>query len=110
MILDAKEAEDKNILSVHSKKHVNLIKNISSDPRRLKIASKLNSIYFNEGSSEAAYLAAGSAVEVIFTKILYIIQSAVILLCINGLNADLSMPVFSSIFYVLSHIDSNDCI
>ncbi|RYR75636.1 hypothetical protein Ahy_A01g000209 isoform B [Arachis hypogaea] len=67
VILDAKEAEDKNILSVHSKKHVNFIKKISSesDSRRLKTASKFDSIYFNEGSSEAAYLAAGSAIEVV---------------------------------------------
>lgn len=68
VILGAKEAEDKHILSVHSKNHVNLIKNISSkqfDSRRNRVASKFNSIYFNEGSSEAAYLAAGSAIEVI---------------------------------------------
>ncbi|KAI5330218.1 hypothetical protein L3X38_029616 [Prunus dulcis] len=67
VILGAKEAEDKHILSVHSKNHVNLIKNISSkqfDSRRNRVASKFNSIYFNEGSSEAAYLAAGSAIEV----------------------------------------------
>ncbi|VVA27615.1 PREDICTED: histone deacetylase [Prunus dulcis] len=66
VILGAKEAEDKHILSVHSKNHVNLIKNISSkqfDSRRNRVASKFNSIYFNEGSSEAAYLAAGSAIE-----------------------------------------------
>ena len=70
MILEAKEAEDKHLLLVHSENHVNLIKNISSkqfNSRRHKIASKLGSIYFNEGSSEAAYLAAGSAVEVVFT-------------------------------------------
>lgn len=69
--MGAKEAEDKYILSVHSKNHVNLIKNISSkqfNSRRKKIASKFNSIYFNEGSSEAAYLAAGSVVEVILMK------------------------------------------
>ncbi|KAK9926116.1 hypothetical protein M0R45_023363 [Rubus argutus] len=67
VLLDAKEAEDKHILAVHSQNHVNLIKNISSkqfDSRRNRIASKLNSIYLNEGSSEAAYLAAGSAIEV----------------------------------------------
>ena len=70
VILEAKEAEDKHLLLVHSINHVNLIKNISSkqfNSRRHKIASKLGSIYFNEGSSEAAYLAAGSAVEVVFT-------------------------------------------
>ncbi|KAI9088396.1 hypothetical protein K1719_029845 [Acacia pycnantha] len=68
VVLDAKEAEDRYLLSVHSKLHVNLIKHISSklfDSRRNRIAAKLNSIYFNEGSSEAAYLAAGSVVEVV---------------------------------------------
>ncbi|KAK9278920.1 hypothetical protein L1049_028501 [Liquidambar formosana] len=67
VVLSAKEAEDKYIHPVHSKNHVNLIRNISSkqfDSRRNKIASKLNSIYLNEGSSEAAYLAAGSVMEV----------------------------------------------
>ncbi|KAJ7956463.1 Histone deacetylase [Quillaja saponaria] len=66
VVLDAKEAEDKYILSVHSKNHVNLIRNISSKQfasRRNKIASKFNSIYFNEGSSVAAFLASGSVVE-----------------------------------------------
>ncbi|KAM5570904.1 histone deacetylase 5 [Rosa sericea] len=67
VLLDAKEAEDKHILAVHSQNHVNLIKKISSkqfDSRRNRIASSLNSIYLNEGTSEAAYLAAGSAIEV----------------------------------------------
>ncbi|XP_048137743.1 histone deacetylase 5-like isoform X3 [Rhodamnia argentea] len=66
-VLSAKEAEDKYILSVHGKSHVDLIRNISSqqyNSRRNRIASKLNSIYLNEGSSEAAYLAAGSVIEV----------------------------------------------
>ncbi|KAF3976008.1 hypothetical protein CMV_000755 [Castanea mollissima] len=68
VVLNAKEAEDRFILNVHSKKHVDLIKNISSkefDSRRNKIAAKFNSIYFNEGSSESAYLAAGSVVDVV---------------------------------------------
>ncbi|KAH1201479.1 Histone deacetylase 5 [Glycine max] len=72
VILEAKEAEDKHLLLVHSINHVNLIKNISSkqfNSRRHKIASKLGSIYFNEGSSEAAYLAAGSAVEVVVKRV-----------------------------------------
>ncbi|KAL6318996.1 hypothetical protein AAG906_001469 [Vitis piasezkii] len=67
VVFNAKEAEDKHILSVHSNNHVNLIKNISSkqfDSRRNRIASRFNSIYMNEGSSEAAYLAAGSVIEV----------------------------------------------
>lgn len=67
MVSNAKEAEDKDILSVHGKDHVNLIRNVSSklyNSRRNRIASRFNSIYLNEGSSEAAYLAAGSVIEV----------------------------------------------
>ncbi|XP_038983688.1 histone deacetylase 5-like [Phoenix dactylifera] len=67
VVLSAKEAEDKYIASVHTQRHVKLIKNISSkkfNSRRLRIASNFNSIYFNKGSSEAASLAAGSLIEV----------------------------------------------
>ncbi|KAF5933934.1 hypothetical protein HYC85_030105 [Camellia sinensis] len=67
VVLSAKEAEDKYIAAVHTKNHIDLIKTISSkklDSRRHRIAAKFNSIYFNEGSSEAAYLAAGSVLEV----------------------------------------------
>ncbi|XP_074570290.1 histone deacetylase 5-like [Curcuma longa] len=67
IILDAKMAEDDHIAYVHSAKHIKLIKSISSkefDSRRQRIASKFNSIYLNKGSSEAAYLAAGSVIEV----------------------------------------------
>ncbi|KAG5536465.1 hypothetical protein RHGRI_024033 [Rhododendron griersonianum] len=67
VVLSAKEAEDKYIAAVHTKNHIDLIKSISSkkfDSRRERIAAKYNSIYFNEGSSEAAYLAAGSVLEV----------------------------------------------
>ncbi|KAG9439099.1 hypothetical protein H6P81_019264 [Aristolochia fimbriata] len=66
-VLTAKEADDKYLELVHTKKHIDLMRNISStnfDSRRSKIASRFNSIYFNEGSSEAAYLAAGSVIEV----------------------------------------------
>jgi hypothetical protein len=68
VVLDAKDVEDRYVLSVHSKKHVDLIRNISSkqfDSRRNRIASKFNSIYLNEGSSEAAFLSAGSVIEVV---------------------------------------------
>ncbi|GAB4845402.1 Histone deacetylase 5, variant 2 [Ancistrocladus abbreviatus] len=68
VVFNAKEAEDKYILSVHSKDHVDLIRNISSkqfDSKRNKIASRFNSIYLNKGSSEAAYLAAGSVIEAV---------------------------------------------
>lgn len=67
VVLSAKEAEDKYIAAVHTKNHIDLIKTISSkklDSRRHRIAAKFNSIYFNEGSSEAANLAAGSVLEV----------------------------------------------
>lgn len=74
MIVDAKEADDEDIALVHTKKHIDLIKNISSKKlvsQRNKIASRFNSIYFNEGSSEAAYLAAGSVIKVIWNRCLY---------------------------------------
>ncbi|GAA0149502.1 histone modifying enzyme [Lithospermum erythrorhizon] len=65
--MSAEEAEDKHAALVHSKKHIELVKGISSkkfDSRRNSIAMKFNSIYFNKGSTEAAYLAAGSVIEV----------------------------------------------
>lgn len=67
MLLKAREAEDKYIASVHSQDHIKLIKEISSknDSSRNKIAKKFNSIYFNQGSSESAVLAAGSVIKVI---------------------------------------------
>lgn len=73
MLLEAKKAEDRHVRLVHSRHHVNLIKNISArgfKSRRSQIASELNSVYFNEGSSEAALLVAGSAVEVMLSTIL----------------------------------------
>uniref|UniRef100_A0A803M0T7 histone deacetylase n=1 Tax=Chenopodium quinoa TaxID=63459 RepID=A0A803M0T7_CHEQI len=66
VVLDGKEAEDKYIKSVHSKTHLELIRKISSkrfDSQRDGIASQYNSIYFNKGSSQAAYLAAGAVIE-----------------------------------------------
>ncbi|XP_019265626.1 PREDICTED: uncharacterized protein LOC109243171 isoform X2 [Nicotiana attenuata] len=65
-ILNAKEARDKDIVLVHTKGHINLIKQIGSEKfsRRKRTLEEFNSIYFNEGSSEAAYLAAGSVIEV----------------------------------------------
>nr|WJZ57287.1 histone deacetylase 5 [Paspalum vaginatum] len=67
VVLKAKEAEDKYIAAVHSQSHVKLMKEISSkkyDASRNKIARRLNSIYFNKGSSESAVLAAGSVIDV----------------------------------------------
>ena len=66
--MKAKEAKEKYIASVHTPNHVKLMRNISSkeyDSRRNRTAKKFNSIYFNEGSSESAFLAAGSVIEVI---------------------------------------------
>lgn len=74
MIVDAKEADDKYLALVHSEKHIDLIKNISSKKlasQRNRIATRFNSIYFNEGSSEAAYLAAGSVIEVNWNSCAY---------------------------------------
>lgn len=67
VVLNGKEIDDKYIAAVHTKNHIDLIKTISSkkmDSQRNKMAARFNSIYFNEGSSEAAYLAAGSVIEV----------------------------------------------
>ncbi|KAI7737544.1 hypothetical protein M8C21_008847, partial [Ambrosia artemisiifolia] len=67
MVFDAKEVEDKYIAAVHTNNHINLIKTISSKKmgsKRNRVAARYNSIHFNEGSSESAYLAAGSVLEV----------------------------------------------
>lgn len=72
VILDAKDAEDNHLALVHTKNHIDLIKTISygnTASKRKKMAAKFNSIYFNEGSSEAAYLAAGSVIEVCLLKV-----------------------------------------
>ncbi|KAL9679772.1 hypothetical protein QQ045_017639 [Rhodiola kirilowii] len=66
VLLNAKEAKDEFIGLVHSKNHIKLVQSVSClkmDSQRRKIESKLNSIYLNEGSTEAAYLAAGSVLE-----------------------------------------------
>lgn len=68
MVLGGTKAEDKHLQLVHTTDHVNLVKSLSTkkkDDQRDRIASLLNSIYINGGSSEAAYLAAGSVVEVV---------------------------------------------
>ncbi|CAM0906635.1 unnamed protein product [Alopecurus aequalis] len=67
VVMKAKEAKEKYIASVHTQNHIKLMRNISSkeyDSRRNRTAKKFNSIYFNEGSSESAFLAAGSVIEV----------------------------------------------
>jgi histone deacetylase 6 len=71
--LEAVEDEEKHILAVHSKELVNQIKTISSRRYhfRRSLADRFDSIYFNEGSSESAYLAAGSAIEVLYNDFLF---------------------------------------
>ncbi|KAM0056224.1 putative histone deacetylase [Helianthus debilis subsp. tardiflorus] len=66
MVFDAKAVEDKYIVAVHTNDHINLIKAISSQTsrKRNRVATEYDSIYFNEGLSESAYLAAGSVLEV----------------------------------------------
>lgn len=65
-VLNAKKVEDRYVSAVHTTNHINLIKTISSNKlssQRYTLAEKYNSIYFNEGSSESAYFAAGSVLE-----------------------------------------------
>jgi histone deacetylase 4/5 len=66
--VEAREATDEELRSVHTESHVELMKAVSSRTYgrhgRKGIAKRYNSIYFNEGSSESALLAAGSVIEV----------------------------------------------
>lgn len=67
VVLKAKEVDDNSLSLVHAKSHIEFIKNVSSKysgSRRKRMAANFNSIYFNDGSSEAACLAAGSVIEV----------------------------------------------
>ncbi|EYU23516.1 hypothetical protein MIMGU_mgv1a021496mg [Erythranthe guttata] len=65
IVLKAKEAKDNHLALVHSAKHIQLIKNISSrkNSTMKRTAERFDSIYFNEGSSEASSLAAGSVIQ-----------------------------------------------
>lgn len=68
VVFGGSKAEDKHLQLVHTKDHVSVVKSLSTkkkDYRRNRIASQWNSIYLNGSSSEAAFLAAGSVVEVI---------------------------------------------
>ncbi|KAL5732059.1 histone deacetylase [Ranunculus cassubicifolius] len=65
-VFGAKEADEKHIGLVHTQRHIDLMREVGSkayDSKRKRIAAKLNSIYLNEGTSEAAYLAAGAVIE-----------------------------------------------
>nr|GEV00803.1 hypothetical protein [Tanacetum cinerariifolium] len=77
VVFKAKEVDDKYIAAVHSKSHINLIKTISSKKtvsQRNKVAAKYDSIYFSEGSSESAHLAAGSVLRKLGVKKILIVD------------------------------------
>lgn len=101
VVFNAKEADEKYILSVHSKHHIDLIKNISSkqcDSTRNKMARKFNSIYFNVGSSEAAYLAAGSVIEVAERVVKGELESAFAIVRPPGHHAEYDEPMGFCLF------------
>ncbi|KAF3563848.1 hypothetical protein DY000_02011451 [Brassica cretica] len=66
VVLGGTKAEDKHLQLVHTKDHVNPVKSSTNkkDYQSDRTASLVNSIYLNGSTSEAAYLAAGSVVEV----------------------------------------------
>ncbi|KAI5007834.1 hypothetical protein ZWY2020_008882 [Hordeum vulgare] len=99
--LKAKEAKEKYIASVHTPNHIKLIRDISSkdyDYRRNKTASKFNSIYFNEGSSESAFLAAGSVIEVAEKVAAGELSSAIALVRPPGHHAEHDEPMGFCLF------------
>ena len=71
-----------HILSMHPPNHVNQIRNISSKDNyyRNDTTRKFNYVYFNKGSSESAFFAAGSVIEVIQCVLLLHLTYA--LLCV----------------------------
>jgi histone deacetylase 4/5 len=66
--VEAREATNEELSSVHTQNHVELMKAVSSKNygkhRRKALASRYDSIFFNNGSSKSALLAAGSVIEV----------------------------------------------
>lgn len=64
--MGGKEAKDEHISLVHDRKHIDFIKSISSKQEKFwkEMTKKYNSVYFNQGSSEAAYISAGCVIEV----------------------------------------------
>ena len=65
--IPAREATDEELTTVHSPRHVTLMRAISSgdisDEERLALSHTFNSIFFNRGSTSSALLSAGSVVE-----------------------------------------------
>uniref|UniRef100_A0A7N0TC05 histone deacetylase n=1 Tax=Kalanchoe fedtschenkoi TaxID=63787 RepID=A0A7N0TC05_KALFE len=96
VMLNAKEAEDEFIELVHSKNHIKLVHSIGSlrtDSQRRKIESKFNSIYLNEGSTEAAYLAAGSVLAAAQTVASGELESAFAIVRPPGHHAEKNEPM-----------------
>ncbi|CAM6108085.1 unnamed protein product [Calypogeia fissa] len=66
-LVAAREATTSELSCVHSKKHIDAMRVVSNKAQekssRISLAKKYNSVYFNEGSSLSALLAAGSCVE-----------------------------------------------
>ncbi|KAM3411461.1 hypothetical protein ACQJBY_003241 [Aegilops geniculata] len=96
----AKEAKEKYIASVHALNHIDLIRNISSkdSSERKETAEKLDSIYFNKGSSESAFLAAGSVIEVAEKVAAGELSSAIALVRPPGHHAEHSKPMGFCLF------------
>ncbi|KAJ7299256.1 hypothetical protein O6H91_Y266500 [Diphasiastrum complanatum] len=65
--VEAREATDEELASVHTHKHIAIMRAVSSRSYgregRAALARRYSSIYFNEGSTESALLAAGSTIE-----------------------------------------------
>uniref|UniRef100_A0A452ZG74 histone deacetylase n=6 Tax=Aegilops tauschii subsp. strangulata TaxID=200361 RepID=A0A452ZG74_AEGTS len=96
----AKVAKEKYIASVHARKHVDLIRKISSkDSSDLKkTAKKFDSVYFSKGSSESAFLAAGSVIEVAEKVAAGELSSAIALVRPPGHHAEHSKPMGFCLF------------
>ncbi|KAK1272463.1 Histone deacetylase 5 [Acorus gramineus] len=101
VVLRGREADDRLVEGVHTKKHVKLIKEVSSrefDSRRRRIASGFNSIYLNHGSSESAFLAAGSVLEVSEKVATGELNSAIALVRPPGHHAESDKPMGFCLF------------
>jgi histone deacetylase 6 len=67
--VEAREATKEELCSVHTQNHVELMKAVSSKSygkhQHKALASHDDSIFFNNGSSKLALLAAGSVIELV---------------------------------------------
>jgi histone deacetylase 6 len=67
--VDAREATNEELCSLHTQNHVELMKSVSSKSygkhQHKALASHYDSIFFNNSSSKSALLAAGSVIEVV---------------------------------------------